>query len=73
MLKIRLARHGAKKRPFYRIVIIDDSKKPKGKAKDIIGFWNPKKKERKIDFEKLKYYIGIGAQQTPAVKKLISK
>lgn len=71
MIKIRLARGGTKNAPFYRIVAIDERRKREGKALDILGYWHPAKDDKKIDKEKVKHWVGKGAQITKAVKKLI--
>lgn len=73
MIKIRLAREGRKKHPKYRIVAIDERKKREGAVIDVLGFWIPKKREKKIDMDKLKRLRELGAQETQAVKNLISK
>ena len=54
MIKIRLARGGVKKKPFYRIVAIEESRKRGGKPLDVIGYWNPQKSDLKINKDKLK-------------------
>ena len=61
MLKVRLARKGAKKAPFYRIVVIDAHKKREGTFNDVIGWWNPTKKLVEINKEKLAAWIKKGA------------
>ena len=71
MIKIRLARGGAKNKPFYRIVAIEGSRKRGGKSLDTLGFWNPQKKELKIDKKKLEQWIQKGAKKTMAVTKLL--
>jgi small subunit ribosomal protein S16 len=71
MVKIRLARGGAKNAPFYRIVAIDEKRKRGGKPLEIIGYWHPAKNDIKIDKEKIKKWIDKGAVLTNAVKKLI--
>lgn len=71
MIKIRLSRGGAKNAPFYRIVAIEERRKREGKPLDILGYWHPAKDDKKIDKEKIKQWVGKGAQITDAVKKLI--
>lgn len=71
MIKIRLSRSGVRKKPFYRIVAVDERVKVKGKSLDILGFWQPAKKLKKIDTEKLNQWLKKGAKVTTAVKKLI--
>ena len=71
MIKIRLARHGAKKAPFYRIVAIEKSRKRNGMPLDILGFWKPSKSELKVDKDKLSQWVKNGAQVSDVVKELI--
>jgi len=71
MVKVRLARHGVKDKLFYRVVVIDEKRKRSGQALDIIGYWNPKKDEKKLDKDKLKYWKSKGAIITKAVEKII--
>ncbi len=73
MIKIRLARGGAKNNPFYRIIAIDERRKREGKPLDIIGFWYPAKGDIKIDKNKVKAWIEKGAKTTKAVDKLLKK
>lgn len=73
MIKIRLARKGAKNNPVYRIVAIEKTKKRDGKPLEILGYWYPKKDEKEIDEKKLKEWIDKGAKTTPAVDKLLGK
>ncbi len=75
MVKIRLARHGAKKRPYYRIVVADSRCPRDGKFIDDIGRYNPltDPKMIKIDLEKADKWIANGAQPTDTVAALIKK
>ena len=75
MMAIRLMRLGAKKRPFYRIVVIDSRKPRESKAKDIIGYYDPLKEppDIKVDLEKANYWIERGAQTSSVVQSLINK
>ncbi len=75
MVKIRLYKTGAKKRPSYRIVAIESQNKRNGKTLDIIGFYDPKTRPPtvKIDQKRLDKWVEKGAQLTPAVKKLLKK
>jgi small subunit ribosomal protein S16 len=71
MVAIRLARFGRKKGAFYRIVAVDSTKKTAGKNLEVLGYWNPATKELKVNSEKLKVWVGKGAQVSETVKKLI--
>ena len=73
MVIIRLSRFGRKKAPFYRVIAVDSSKKTTGKYLQVLGTWNPAKKESKIDKDKVKIWIGKGAQISVGVKKLLEK
>lgn len=72
MVAIRLARFGRIKAPFYRIVVLDSTKKTSGQNLEVIGYWNPAKKDFKIDSEKVKIWTDKGAQVSATVKKLMS-
>ena len=74
-VKIRLRRMGAKKRPFYRIVVADSRYPRDGRFIEEIGFYNPmvEPSEVKVDVEKAKKWIANGAQPTDTVKALFKK
>ena len=71
-VKIRLRRLGAKKKPFYRVVVADSRTQRDGRFIEEIGYYNPLKDpaEIKIDEEAAKKWLGTGAQPTETVKKL---
>jgi small subunit ribosomal protein S16 len=75
MLKIRLRRIGAKKTPFYRIVVAESKYARDGRFVEEIGTYNPlvEPVEIKIDLEKADQWIKNGAQPTDTVKALIKK
>jgi small subunit ribosomal protein S16 len=75
LVKIRLSRLGAHKRPFYRVVIADSRARRNGPFIEIIGTYDPLKEpsEVKMDVEKVKYWLQQGAQPTDIVKKLIQR
>ena len=75
MLKIRLRRMGAKKAPFYRIVVADSRAPRNGAFVEEIGYYNPIKEpvELKIDNEKAREWIKNGAQPTDTVRSLLRK
>ncbi|MBF0606415.1 MAG: 30S ribosomal protein S16 [Candidatus Magnetobacterium sp. LHC-1] len=75
LVKIRLTRMGAHKRPFYRVVVTDSRTRRDGRFLDIVGTYNPLKEpsEIKIDIEKCKSWLGNGAQPTDTVRKLLQK
>lgn len=74
-VKIRLRRMGAKKSPFYRIVVADSRYPRDGRFIEEIGFYNPmvEPSEVKVDAEKAKKWIANGAQPTYTVKALFKK
>lgn len=71
-VKIRLKRMGAKKKPFYRIVVADSRSPRDGKALEEIGFYNPvsNPKEIRIDDEKAIKWLNVGAKPTDTVNTL---
>ncbi len=71
MVKIRLARFGRKKGPFYRIVVLDSTKKAAGANIEVLGYWNPSKKDLKIERSKFEAWVKKGAQVSPTVEKLL--
>jgi len=74
-VKIRLRRMGAKKAPFYRIVVADSRYPRDGRFIEEIGFYNPLSEpaEINVDGEKAKKWIASGAQATETVKSLLKK
>lgn len=75
MVKIRLKRMGANKKPFYRVVVADARAPRDGKFIEEIGYYNPltEPADIKIDEEKAKKWLGNGAQPTDTVKTLFKK
>lgn len=75
MVKIRLKRVGAKKAPFYHIVVADSRSPRDGKIIEQVGTYNPmvEPSEIKIDKEKVEKWIKNGAKPTDTVKALIEK
>jgi small subunit ribosomal protein S16 len=72
-VKIRLARHGAKKRPFYRIVVADSESPRDGRYLENVGTYNPLKDpaEVTLDSERIDYWLQQGAIPTDTVKNLL--
>ncbi len=75
MVKIRLKRMGAHKKPFYRLVVADSRAPRDGKFIEEIGYYNPltDPADIKIDEEKAKKWLGTGAQPTDTVRALFKK
>ena len=75
MVKIRLRRMGAKKAPFYRIVVADSRYPRDGRFIEEIGYYNPVENpaELKVDVDRAQAWIKTGAQPTETVKALLKK
>jgi len=75
MVKIRLARGGAKKQPFYHIIVTDSRSRRDGRNIERLGFFNPVARgndERlRVDRERVEHWIGQGAQVSERVSKLL--
>ncbi|MBQ8431921.1 MAG: 30S ribosomal protein S16 [Clostridia bacterium] len=74
-VKMRLRRMGAKKAPFYRVIVADSRSPRDGRFIEEIGYYNPltNPAEIKIDADKAKKWLGNGAQPTETVKSLLKK
>ena len=74
-VKMRLRRMGAKKAPFYRVIVADERSPRDGRFIDEIGYYNPltNPAEVKIDAEKAEKWLNNGAQPTETVKSLLKK
>jgi small subunit ribosomal protein S16 len=77
MVVIRMARGGAKNRPFYNIVVADSRMPRDGRFLERIGFYNPKapagEQNYRIALDRVEHWVGQGAQPSAAVKKLIKR
>ncbi len=75
MTMIRMTRMGRKKKPFYRIVVTDSRKRRDGGWIEAIGHYNPvsANKDLTLDEERLNYWLSVGAQMSPTVKRLAGK
>ena len=77
MVKIRLSRGGAKKLPFYHIVVTDSRKARDGRKIERLGFFNPvargQEERLRVDLERVEYWKGVGAQISERVKSLVSE
>ncbi|MDJ0911559.1 MAG: 30S ribosomal protein S16 [Woeseiaceae bacterium] len=75
MVSIRLSRAGAKKRPFYHLVVTDSRNRRDGRYIERVGYFNPVGRDHeenlRIDLERIDYWIGQGAQPSDRVKSLI--
>ena len=75
MLSIRLTRMGAKKKPFYRIVVTEKRSKRDGRVVESVGYYDPchNPADVKIDRERVKYWLERGAQPSETVRSLINR
>jgi small subunit ribosomal protein S16 len=75
VLAIRLARIGKKKRPFYRVVVMDKRKPRNGRTVEVVGTYDPLKKpaEVKLDAERVKFWLGCGAQPSDTVRSFLRR
>src|SRR5262249_45461163 len=72
---IRLARIGKKKKPYYRVVVIERTRARDGRVRDAVGTYDPLKKpaEIKLNSERIKYWLGVGAQPSDTVRSFIKQ
>jgi len=73
VVTIRLARIGKKKRPFYRLVVTEKTRPRNGRFVEIVGTYDPLKKpaEIKLNAERIKYWLGVGAQPSDTVRSFL--
>jgi small subunit ribosomal protein S16 len=75
VLMIRLARIGARKQPYYRVVVIDKERARNGRSVEVVGLYNPRTNPATIDLkrERITYWVSKGAQLSDTVNRLLSK
>jgi len=77
MVTIRLSRGGAKKRPYYTVVVTDSRNKRDGRCIERIGFFNPlaqgQEETLRLDLDRVAHWVGEGAQASERVAKLIEQ
>ena len=77
MVTIRLARHGAKKAPFYHVTVADRTAKRDGRFVERVGFYNPlargQAERLRIDLDRVDYWLSVGAQPSERVSALIKE
>jgi len=77
MVKIRLSRGGAKKKPFYHVVAADSRRSRDGRNIERLGFFNPvargQEERLRLDLERVDYWTSVGAQVSDRVKALVSE
>lgn len=74
-VKIRLARHGSKGHPFYRIVAADIEAKRDGRFIELLGTYDPNQDPAQVDLkaERVKYWLSVGAKPTDTVSSLLKR
>ena len=74
MLMIRLARIGARKQPYYRVVVIEKERARNGRSVDVVGTYNPRTTPASIEFkrDRIDYWVSKGAQCSDRVRKLLA-
>lgn len=77
MVVIRLARGGSKKRPFYNIVVANSQNRRDGRFIERVGFYNPvasgAAESLRVVADRVNYWIGVGAQLSPTVARLVDQ
>ena len=75
MLMIRLSRRGARKQPYYRIVVIEKDRARDGRSVEVVGTYNPRTNPATVDLkrERISYWTSKGAQLSDRVRKLVEK
>ena len=71
MLKLRLQRIGRKKEPHFRLIAQDSKKDPWDKSVEILGWLNPRSKEKELKKDRIEYWLSVGAQVTDSVYNLL--
>ena len=75
MLMIRLSRIGKKKKPYYRVVVIERTRPRNGRVVEAVGTYDPLKKPAllQLDAERIKHWLSVGAQPSDTVRSFISQ
>ena len=75
MLMIRLARFGARKQPYYRVVVIEKRQARNGRSLEIVGTYNPRTNPATVDLkrDRIQHWVALGAQLSDRVAKLVEK
>ena len=75
MVMIRLARVGATKKPYYRVVVIEKDRARNGRSIEVVGTYNPRTNPASVELkhERVSYWRSVGAQLSPTVAKLVAK
>ena len=75
VVMIRLARVGARKQPYYRVVVIEKDRARNGRSIEVVGTYNPRTNPASVNLkhDRISYWRGVGAQLSPTVAKLVVK
>ena len=75
MLMIRLARIGARKQPYYRVVVIDKERARNGRSVEVVGLYNPRTNPATVNLkrDRIDYWVSKGAQLSDTVSRILSK
>ena len=75
MLMIRLARVGARKQPYYRVVVIDKERARNGRSVEVVGLYNPRTTPATVELQRdrVDYWVSKGARLSNTVQRLLSK
>lgn len=75
MVMIRLARVGARKQPYYRVVVIEKDRARNGRSIEVVGTYNPRTSPASVNLkhERISYWRSVGAQLSSTVAKLVEK
>jgi small subunit ribosomal protein S16 len=73
-VKLRLSRFGAKKKPYYKVAAVDSRVRRDGRCLEWLGYYHPMDEPSsiKLDIERVDYWLGVGAQPTETVDKIIA-
>ena len=75
MLMIRLSRMGARKQPYYRVVVIEKERARNGRPVEVVGTYNPRTSPASIELkrERIDYWVSKGAKMSDRVSKIVSR
>jgi len=75
VVMIRLARVGATKKPYYRVVVIEKDRARNGRSIEVVGTYNPRTNPATValQHDRIQYWVGVGAQLSERVAKLVAK
>ena len=75
MVMIRLARVGATKKPYYRVVVIEKDRARNGRSIEVVGTYNPRTNPATVNLvhDRIQYWVSVGAQLSDRVAKLVEK